>query len=112
MKAAPVEKQVTRAIGANRKVPLHPRFAICTSTKGLACAQSPQLWAVLIEVGWIEPTLEGLLAGGPFMVEHGKPGGVAIAVLDDHVLAENAFERKTETEGGSPARFVLGVALP
>ena len=59
-----------------------------------------------------EPAFVSRLARRPFAVEHRKPGGVAIAALDDHVLAENALEREAEPLRGATRRRVEGVAFP
>jgi hypothetical protein len=53
-----------------------------------------------------------LLSGGPLVVEHGEPGGVAVAVFYDEVLAEDAFVGESEALGGAAAGLILGVALP
>ena len=65
-----------------------------------------------VEVCRIEPGFEGLLAGVPFVVEDGEPGGVAVLVFDYHVLAEDAFEGEAEAQGGAVTGLVEGVALP
>ena len=57
--------------------------------------------ALGVEVGGIEPCFKGLLAGRPFVVEHGEPGGVAVAAFDDHVLAENSLKREAEALRGA-----------
>ena len=51
-------------------------------------------------------------SGGPFVVEHREPGRIAVAILDDHVLAEDAFKGKAQAQGGAAAGLVFRVALP
>src|ERR1700761_1678929 len=70
------------------------------------------LRAVGEEVGGIEPAVEDCFADGPFAVEDGEPGCVAISTLHDHVLPEDAFELEAVAEGGSSRWFVKCVALP
>ena len=65
-----------------------------------------------VEIFGIEPMLEVFLRGGPFLVQEGEPGGVAVAAFDDHGLAEGAFVGEAEAEGGVTGRFVVGVAFP
>src|SRR5581483_11855941 len=60
--------------------------------ESIKSAELALLPAFPIEILRREPALEGGLAGGPFAVEHGEPGGVAVAPLVDHVLAEDALE--------------------
>lgn len=60
----------------------------------------------------IEPTDEVFLHSGPFLVQEGEPGGVAVAAFDDHSLAEGAFVGEAEAEGGVAGRLVEGVAFP
>ena len=57
------------------------------------------LLSLRIEILRRKPALERRLAGRPFGIEHGKPGGVAVAALVDLVLAEHAFEREAEAQG-------------
>ena len=75
-------------------------------------AERLPLRAVGIEVGWIEPGFESGFARGPLAVEHGEPGGVAVAALDHHVLPEDALVGEAEAFGGAATGLVLGVALP
>ena len=70
------------------------------------------LSAVSGEIGGIEPGFVSLAQGGPFLVEDRIPGGVAVLALDDHVLAENAFELKAEPRRRALGRFVAVVAFP
>ena len=67
---------------------------------------------VVIEIVRREPALVRRLARRPLAVEHRKPGGVAVAALDDHVLAENPLEREAEALRGAARGRVEGVALP
>src|ERR1700745_2583974 len=70
------------------------------------------LAAVLVEVCRSKPLFKVALANGPFGNEHRIPPGIAILAFDDHVLAENALKRKSETQGRSPRRLIQRVALP
>jgi len=79
---------------------------------GIDGIETIQLPALGVEVFGGEPGLEGLFSCGPFGVEHAEPGGVAVAALDDHVLAEDAFKCEAEAQGGLAAGQVFGVALP
>src|SRR5262245_34716371 len=65
-----------------------------------------------VEIFRREPALESGLAGRPLAVEHREPGGVAVASLDDEVLAEHAFEREAEALGGAPRGGIERVAFP
>src|SRR5271154_2596108 len=65
-----------------------------------------------IEVPRLQPCLERLFAGGPFAVEDREPCRVAVAVLDHHVLAEDAFVSESEAQSGLAAGLVERVALP
>lgn len=60
----------------------------------------------------IEPTLEVFFHRGPFAVEQGKPGRIAVAAFDDYGLAEGAFISEAEAEGGSARGLVQRVAFP
>ena len=53
--------------------------------------------AVFVEISGVEPGFKGALSCRPFVVEHRKPRRVAIAVFDDQVLAEDAFEGESQT---------------
>src|SRR3954471_21030173 len=70
------------------------------------------LFSAGAEICRIEPGFKRTLASRPLVVKHGEPGGVTIAPLDYHVLAEDSFEGKTEAECGPSAGLVFGVALP
>ena len=65
-----------------------------------------------VEIVGREPALVSGLARRPLAVEHGEPGGVAVAALDDHVLAEDALEREAEALGRALRGRVEVVALP
>ena len=65
-----------------------------------------------VEIFAPEPALERRLARGPLAVEHRKPGGVAAAALDDHVLAEDALEGEAEPLRRAPRGRVQRVAFP
>ena len=65
-----------------------------------------------IEILRREPALERGLARRPFAVEHGEIGGVAVAALGDHVLAQDAFEREAEAQRRAARRRVERVAFP
>src|ERR1700677_3309917 len=85
---------------------------IWSAVRGGDCGQALPLLCIRIEVGRVEPGFERAFAGGPLAVEHGEPGGVAVPVLDHHVLAEDAFEGETEAKRGAAAGVVCLVALP
>src|SRR5947209_17272654 len=59
-----------------------------------------------------EPGLEAGGHRGPRFVGDRIPGGIAVAALDHHVLAEDALEAEAEALGGAPRRRVEGVAFP
>ena len=79
---------------------------------GIKVGERDLLPSVGIEIVWREPALVGRLAGRPLAVEHRKPGCVAVAALDDHVLAENPLEGEAEALRGATRRRVERVALP
>src|SRR5437867_5746466 len=58
------------------------------------------------------PGLEGRARRRPLAIEHREPGAVAIAPLDDHVLAEDALEAEAELERRAARSLVERVALP
>ena len=59
-----------------------------------------------------QPCFIGFFELRPFAVDDGKPGGVAVAALDDHGLTKQTFV--TETKPPDPANGLLveGIALP
>src|SRR5258708_3563998 len=79
---------------------------------GVERRQADALVLFLVEILRRKPAFEGKLAAGPFAVEHGEPGGVAVAALDDHVLAKDAFEGESEPPRGAHRRGVERVAFP
>src|SRR5208337_1387311 len=83
-----------------------------TSRSRHEARQALLLPSLAIEVVAPEPALEGRLASRPFAVEHREPGGVAVAALDDHVLAENTLEGEAQALRRAPRRRVERVALP
>src|SRR5436853_7893914 len=74
--------------------------------------QAYPLPACRVEIFRHKPALEGRLARRPFGIEHRVPGRVAVAALDDHVLAEEALEGEAETQRSAPPGGVERVALP
>src|SRR5271170_4211669 len=62
--------------------------------------------ARLLKVGGREPLFEACPAPGPFRVQHGKPGRIAVAPLDDHVLAKQSLEDKAQAQRRAAGRFV------
>ena len=50
------------------------------------------LSAAFIKILGPQPRFESGLSRQPFVIEHGKPCGVAVASLLDHVLTKNAFK--------------------
>src|SRR5215467_8749367 len=90
-------------------------FASLNPSYELRTAQLPELFLlcpIRAEILRRQPPLECGLAGRPLGFQHREPGGIAAAALDDHVVAENAFERKTETERGATRRGIEGVTFP
>src|ERR1700733_1017460 len=75
-------------------------------------AQRAPLRPVGVEILRFEPAFASGFARGPFAGQHREPGGVAIAALDDHVIAENPLERKTEPDGGAARGGIEGIAFP
>src|SRR5258707_10058277 len=67
---------------------------------------------IRVEILRRQPPFERGLPGRPLGFQHREPGGIAAAALDDHVVAENALERKTETERGAARRGIEGIAFP
>ena len=65
-----------------------------------------------VEVRRVEPGFPGRPQAGPVAVGHREPGGVAVAALDDQVLAEHALEGEAEPLRRAAARQVQAVALP
>src|SRR5689334_17214357 len=65
-----------------------------------------------VEIGGIEPAPEGPIELGPFLVDHGVPGGVAAAALVDARLAEEAFVGEAEALRRGTRRRIQRVALP
>src|SRR5260370_1451619 len=59
-----------------------------TALANSQCRQALALAAVIIEIARIEPAFERGFGPRPFAVGDRKPGGVAIAALDDFGLAE------------------------
>src|SRR5712664_2740447 len=79
------------------------------------CAQSRQrlaLGAGRVEVVRCQPRLKCRPPDRPIPVGHPKPGGIPVAVLDDHVLAKHTLVDKTEPLRGPTRRSVERVALP
>ncbi len=79
---------------------------------GAQVGQPPALAAVGVEVLRRQPALERAARGRPLAVEQREPRGVAVAALDDHVLAERALVGEAEALGGPARARVGGVALP
>src|SRR5690349_24383997 len=77
-----------------------------------SCAQRRPLAAVVVEVLGRQPGLVGQADRGPFAIEDREPRGLAVAALDDHVLAEDALVGEAEALGGRARAGVGGVALP
>src|ERR1700683_3276569 len=59
-----------------------------------------------------QPAFEVGFAPRPFAVDHGEPGGVAIAALYDHMLTKEALEEESIAPGGTARRRVERVAFP
>ncbi len=70
------------------------------------------LAALGIEVLGGEPALEAGADGGPFAVDDGVTGGIAVFALPHHVVAGDAFEGEAEAGGGVAGGLVAAVAAP
>src|SRR6185437_4034727 len=92
--------------------PAFPRWSASLMSLRPEVREPRLLAALVIEIVRLEPVLERRLARRPFAVEHRKPGRVAVAALDDPVLAENSLERKPEAFRRAARRRVERVALP
>src|SRR3984957_3668884 len=75
-------------------------------------AQPLALRAGGIEVLRREPALERRLACRPLGLEHGEPGGVAAAPLDDHVVAKDALVAEAEPQRGAARGCIERIAFP
>src|SRR5258708_40281973 len=75
-------------------------------------AQLLALAAVGVEVLRREPALERGFARRPVGGQHGEPGGVAVAALDDHVVAKNALVAKAEAQRGAARGGIERIAFP
>src|SRR5437764_15178523 len=75
-------------------------------------AQAQLLAAGRIEVFRREPARERLLARGPFAVEHGEPGIVAVAPLGDDVLPERALVGEPVAQRGVARGRIERIAFP
>ncbi len=65
-----------------------------------------------VKVTVCQPIHQGRAEWRPFGVEDGKPGGIAVACLVHHGLAEDAFELKAQALGSRDGWRVQAVALP
>src|SRR5207237_8303175 len=65
-----------------------------------------------VEIFRLKPTLERRLRTRPFGIEHCKPRRIAVFTLDDHVLAKNSFEGKTEPQRRAARNCIQRIALP
>ena len=74
--------------------------------------QPPALDPALIEILEAQPGAIGRPCGGPFVIDEGIPGGVAVASLVDERLAEDALEAEAQTLGRSAGARVQGIAFP
>ena len=70
------------------------------------------LLEAVVEVLGREPGHEARPDRRPVAVGDRVPGGVAVAPLDDHVVAEDALEGEAEAFGGTPRGGVQRIALP
>src|SRR5215469_7197452 len=125
MPAAPVMRICTssllpEAVGRSQimapfggRVPIH---ALLTRrlqlAHGIQLAQACPLSSSRVEVLGREPALEGSLARRPFAIEHRVIGGVAAALLADHVETQNALEHESIAHGGPTRGCVERIALP
>ena len=94
-------------------MPAAPVMRMCIASPcGSYCAELCLLPPIPIEILRREPALERGFARRPFAVEHGEPGGVAAAALDDHVLAEQALIGEAEALRRPLRRGVERIAFP
>src|SRR6267378_1496813 len=93
---------------------LNPSYSTTAlpSARAIQLAQADTLPPVGIEIVRREPALERGLAGGPFGIARREPGGVVVAPLDDHVVAEDALEREAEAQCRAARGGVERVAFP
>ena len=101
---------MTAIVAANIPLGRNPWFSAARG--GDQLSERPFLPAVRSKVLWRQP---GFVAGPdcrPVVVGYGVPGGVAVAALDDHVVAEDALEAEAEAVGGAAGGGVERVALP
>lgn len=66
------------------------RSVLCPEVRRIEVLQSLELCAMRVEVLRREPRFISRLQYWPLAVDDREPGGVTIAPLDDHVLAEDA----------------------
>ena len=99
------------------RAPPLPDFASAQSERASAALGTPPLsrsplGAVGVEILRRKPAFERGLSRRPVGGQHGEPGGVAAARLDDHVVAKDAFEAKAEAQRGAARRGVERIAFP
>src|SRR5712691_6326574 len=70
------------------------------------------LRTIRVEILRRQPPFEGGLPGRPLGFQHGEPGSIAAAALDDHMVAENTLERKAEPQCRATRRRIEGIAFP
>src|SRR5437764_6631096 len=75
-------------------------------------SERPLLDALAVEVLGRQPRLEPGADRRPLVVGDRVPGGVAVATLDHHVVAEDALEAEPEALGGASRGRVQRIALP
>src|SRR5438094_4286640 len=65
---------------------------------GSKARQVAALLPVGVEIRRVEPALERLAQRRPFAIDHREPGGVPVAALGDHRLAEQPLIAEAETQ--------------
>ena len=63
--------------------------------------QGHALPPLFVEILFDQPALHPPLNLRPFRIQHGKPGGIAVAAFIHHRLPENAFETEAQSLGST-----------
>lgn len=75
-------------------------------------AQPGPLPSCVVEIMWLQPSVECLPQWGPFGIEDGVPGNVPVPALIDVALPEYALIGETQPPGRFMRRSVQRIALP
>src|ERR1700751_2420933 len=87
--------------------------AISASVKSaMEVAEPPPLLSLFVEVGWIQPGLEGRADSRPLTVRDGVPGRVTTSAFVGDGVSEDALECKSVARGGRARGRVQAVAFP